>query len=97
MPTQLHIVDPPSESPTYYTYMDDPGAMFRWPPFDKDGRECWCISLPNRAGLWWTTYEASDNGAMWDVEGVAPLITVHPSIDAGQAWHGWIKDGVMNP
>lgn len=97
MPAHLHIVDPPNEEPRSWTLQEDPGAMWRWPPFDKDGREAWCVVLPNGAGLLWTTYEADESGKMWDVSGIPPNITVHPSIDAGTLWHGWIKDGEMTP
>jgi len=93
----LHIVEPPEEVRSW-TFQDDPGACFRWPPFDEDGREAWCIVLPNRAGLWWTTYRAdAPPHRMWDVSGVPPLLSVHPSIDAGSRWHGWIKNGEMSP
>ena len=103
MPTQLHIIDPPTDEPLRQrTYRDDPGAMWRWPDLDRDGREAWCIVLPNRAGLWWTTYLADGTDRMWDVRGEPPNITVAPSINAGDGpgpgkWHGWIKDGVMTP
>jgi len=103
MSTKLHIVDPPPEEDfNYYSYIDDPGAMFRWPDFDTEDREGWCISLPNRAGLWWTTYKASGTNEMWDVIGVPPNITVKPSINAGDDpgpgnWHGFITNGVMEP
>lgn len=100
MPTNLHIIDPPQDEPLRsWTYSNDPGAMWRWPDLDRDGREAWCIVLPNMAGLWWTTYLAdkTDPPKMWEVSGTPPNITVHPSIDAGSRWHGWIKDGVMTP
>jgi hypothetical protein len=109
MATRLHIVDPPEgEHVTQGTMMDDPGAMWRWPDLDRDGREAWVIVLPNRAGIWWTTYIADDDpdggstGRMWEVTGEPPNITVSPSINAGDGpgpgnWHGWIKDGVMTP
>lgn len=102
MSARLHIVDPPEGEPRQWSYNVDPGAMFRYPEFDRDGRECWCIALPNKAGLWWTTYEADGSGEMWDVTGVPPNITVSPSINAGDGpgvgnWHGFIKDGEMTP
>lgn len=104
MPTRLHIVDPPPEELRQWTYRDDPGAMWRWPDLDRDGREAWVIVLPNRAGIWWTTYlaDGTDPPQMWDVTGEPPNITVSPSINAGDGpgpgnWHGWIRDGVMTP
>ena len=102
MSTKLHIVDMPEGDVTYYTMNDDPGAMWRNPDLDRDGREAWVIVLPNKAGLWWTTYLADGTEQMWDVTGEPPNITVYPSINAGDNpgsgnWHGWIKDGVMDP
>ena len=78
-----------------------PGAMWRWPEHDGDGRDCWVIVLPNCAGAWWTTYKANPGG-LWVVMGEPPRLTVNPSINAGDGagpgnWHGWIKDGVMTP
>lgn len=101
MPTYLHIVEHPGES-RQWTLRDDPGAMWREPDFDRDGREAWCIVLPNRAGLWWTTYQADETGRMWEITGAPPHITVSPSINAGDGngphnWHGWINNGIMNP
>lgn len=102
MPAELRIVDPPEVSPRWWAVTEgEPGDMFRWPPFDKAGREAWCIVLPNEAGLWWTTYEADDGSGMWDVTGEPPRITVAPSIDSvGNGpghWHGYITDGIMVP
>jgi hypothetical protein len=108
MSTTLHIVDEP-EYISQGIMMDDPGAMWRWPDLDRDGREAWVIVLPNRAGIWWTTYVADDSnidgsttGRMWEVTGEPPNITVTPSINAGDGagpgnWHGHINDGVMTP
>ena len=101
MTVKLHIVDPPGGL-NNQAYWNDPGAMFRWPSFDTVDRECWCIALPNKAGLWWTTYEVYPSREMWDVIGEPPNITVNPSINAGDGpgphnWHGIIKDGEMNP
>ncbi len=79
-----------------------PGAMWRWPEHDIEGRECWVVVLPNRAGAWWTTYKSDPEGLLWEVTGIPPSITVHPSINAGDGpgpgnWHGWIKAGVLTP
>lgn len=108
MSTQLHVVERPRDEDgtpdDWWGLADDPGAMWRVPEWDKDGRECWAIALPNRAGIWWTTYRAGDNtnGPLWDVTGEPPNITVKPSINAGEndtphGWHGFITDGVMTP
>lgn len=32
----------------------------------------------------------------WQVTGEAPLITVHPSINIGGSYHGWLKNGVID-
>lgn len=100
---RLHVVDAPEET-RQWTLRDDPGAMWRAPELDRDGREAWCVVLPNRAGVWWTTYLADGDGGgrMWEVTGEPPNITVSPSINAGDGdgpgnWHGWIKDGAMTP
>lgn len=105
MSTILHIIDPPTDEPLRsWTYKDDPGAMWRWPDLDRDGRDAWVIVLPNHAGIWWTTYYAdgTDPPRMWDVTGEPPNITVSPSINAGDGpgdgkWHGHIVNGVMTP
>src|ERR1700752_2655467 len=100
---ELYVVTPDLEKIGYPhgALMRHPGAMYRWPEQDIDGRECWVIVLPNRAGAWWTTYKA-DQGGLWDVTGNPPKITVNPSINPGDNpgpgnWHGWIKDGVLSP
>jgi hypothetical protein len=104
---QLYIVELADE---YKDHPHDvlqrhPGAMWRWPERDMPGRECWVIKLPKKAGAWWTTFRAPDNspgGTLWKVEGVPPLITVTPSINAGEnhlpyGWHGHIKNGLLSP
>ena len=101
---ELYVVEPDLEKIGYPqgALMHHPGAMWRWPEKDIDGRECWLIVLPNKAGAWWTTYRAEPGGVLWEVTGVPPKLTVHPSINAGDGpgpgnWHGWIKDGVLTP
>lgn len=32
----------------------------------------------------------------WEVTGGAPNITVHPSIDIGGSYHGWLQNGVIS-
>lgn len=85
----LRIVDrpPPGEL--------EPGMMWRYPPGDEGGRECWWIVLPNikpRAPgyaseiSWRTTDRASSPPhEIWQVSGTPPLITVSPSIDV-ECW-----------
>jgi hypothetical protein len=97
---ELYVIDHPIDDTSVGTLTRHPGAMWREPKFDRDGREAWAIVLPNRCGCWWTTW-VSPQG-MWQVSGEPPKLTVHPSINAGDGpgpgnWHGWIKDGVMTP
>lgn len=106
MSVKLRLVDPPTEcSPRAYAALHgEPGDCFRWPDYDADGREAWCIVLPNGAGIWATTTRSTDPPhELWDVSGEPPNLTVHPSINAGDDsgrpgnWHGWIKNGEMAP
>ena len=60
---------------------------------------------------WRTTDRATDPPhEMWDVTGTPPALTVSPSIDVecwrvvngesvrdGSYWHGWIRNGVLEP
>lgn len=76
--------------------------MWRLPDSDIEGLEAWFIVLPNGAGGWTTTDTSSirgskERGPRWTVTGTPPNITVSPSIDASPEWHGWIRDGVMEP
>lgn len=75
-----------------------PGDMWRWPPGDADGRECWSVALPNGT-VWHTTQTAGSPRTMWDVSGNAPDITVSPSIfdHSATEWHGWIRNGELVP
>lgn len=59
-----------------------------------DGK-AWCVMLPG--GSEWIVYgPASDAGEKWDVQGVPPNITVHPSINAVGVFHGHIKGGLIS-
>ena len=77
----LRIVDEPPDGHR------TPGLMWRYPPGDEPGRECWWIVLPNTRGdgleiSWRTTDRASSPPhEMWDVTGTAPALTVSPSVD----------------
>lgn len=79
----------------------EPGLMWRYPPGDVPGRECWWIVLPNRKPdpggymeiSWRTTDRASSPPhGMWDVTGSPPVITVTPSIDV----ECWRPDGTRD-
>jgi Family of unknown function (DUF6527) len=84
-----------------------PGAMIRAPwrdsTGDDNGLPAWIVFLPN--GTFWCTRdrESRDDGQpckQWQVTGVPPQITVHPSIDdrnPARPWHGWIRDGMIEP
>lgn len=103
----LRIVDKPPDGAR------EPGMMWRYPPGDEPGRECWWIVLPNNRGdgveiSWRTTDRASlPPHGMWDVTGLPSLLTVSPSVDVeywrrdstrdGSYWHGWIRDGHLVP
>jgi hypothetical protein len=77
----LRIIDKPPAADR------EPGQMWRYPPGDEGGRECWWIVLPNDRSdsvevSWRTTDKASKPPhEMWDVSGAAPALTVSPSID----------------
>ena len=86
------------------------GLMWRYPPGDEDGRECWWIELPKthpdlgtpgHPGTlsWRTTDRASDPPhEMWTVTGTPPLITVTPSIDVLRfVKRGWLDPATGRP
>lgn len=114
--TKLRVVEPFPERPR------EPGDIWRYPSGDEAGRECWWIVLPRHPDMgtpghpgeisWRTTDRASDPPhLMWEVIGVAPLLTVTPSIDVlrfvqgpdgkhvreGSYWHGFITNGELVP
>ena len=78
----------------------EPGQMWRYPPGDVPGRECWWIVLPNwhhpnpyMEISWRTTDRASSPPhEMWAVDGTPPLLTVSPSIDVER----WLPDGTRD-
>lgn len=76
-------------------YGVEPGDIWREPSLDDDDREAWAIVLPNLS-VWYTTDRAGASGR-WDVTGVPPALTVHPSINVqgDRSWHGWIRDGKL--
>jgi len=90
------VAGPPDDRP------GDPGTMWRYPPGDEAGRECWWIVLPNtkpdpggyKEISWRTTDHASaPPHGTWDVSGAPPLLTVTPSIDI-QCWRAdGVRDG----
>lgn len=89
----------------------EPGMMWE----HEDG---WWIMLPSHpdigtpghpGDLSWRTTDRSSDGQLWAVSGVAPLLTVTPSIDVvryvrgpdglhvreGSYWHGFITNGFL--
>ena len=103
MSAQLTIIERPTEPESYWDLAALPaGSMWRVPEHDLPDRECWRIVLPNMAGLWETTERAGRSGMLWSVTGIAPALTVTPSLNAGDGpgegnWHGWITNGAMTP
>lgn len=104
MSSRLRVIDEPKEV-GYWDRAELPvGSMWRVPSRDEPDRECWCIVLPNMAGLWHTT-ERDPEGRQWSVSGEPPHLTVTPSINAevhfmdGRVggWHGFITNGEMTP
>lgn len=93
MSISLRVIDCPAGS------FRDPsiqvGDMWRWPDQDRDGRECWIIMLPGRA-IWYSTLATAQGGG-WDFTGIAPAVSVSPSIwvDPPRGWHGWVRDGEL--
>lgn len=81
------------------------GAMWDaswWPDKGADGK-AWSVRLPD--GSDWMTEGGAANCSCrksattadhrcWSRTGVAPRLTVSPSI-ATPRWHGWLKDGVL--
>ena len=72
-------------------------------PGDMWADECvpgaWIVMLPNRT-VWRTWEHAAGTGRQWEVAGVAPNLTVSPSIrdqTPGSEWHGWIRGGMLVP
>lgn len=64
-----------------------PGHMW------KSDNGHWLILLPND-----TVHDInglSDNGMPWNVMGIAPNLTAHPSIHA-KGWHGWLQYGILS-
>lgn len=88
MSIALRIVEKPASWDDW-----EAGMMWRYPPGDEAGRECWWIVLPQTHPdlgtpghpshiCWRTTDEASDPPhGMWRVTGDAAALTVTPSID----------------
>jgi len=102
MPTPLRIVEQPKDQDDNpHWWSAEPGDMWRclWDSHVVEGRDpCWVIRMPGQAWVWHTNDKDTKNGNFWNVTGEVPNITVHPSINIGpEIWHGWIKNGQMDP
>lgn len=85
------------------TWEEAPAGAVRdaswWPDKGQDGT-AWTIKLPS--GEEFMTESKAKNCACpadpkhrcWSRSGVAPKLTVQPSI-ATSRWHGWLRDGVL--
>ncbi len=85
------------------TWAEAPGGATRdaswWPEKGADGHG-WLIKLPsgeefmteNKAGNCQCPKDPAHR--CWTRSGVAPKLTVNPSI-ATPKWHGWLRDGVL--
>lgn len=94
------LIDPANGYPNWWG--QTPGDMWpcRWDTHIIEGRApCWVIRLPDKAWVWHTNSESSNEGeGLWVVTGEPPNITVTPSINIGpEIWHGWITAGEMLP
>jgi hypothetical protein len=71
--------------------------------YDRDWRgkrDPIMVHLPGGAGVFCVDQHATRPSTDaerhgWTVTGEPPAITVHPSIDAGASFHGWLRDGVL--
>lgn len=98
--TTLRIIAPPPAGTSWYD--PEPGQMWRchWEKHRIGGRQpCWVVRVPGGGYCWHTNSESTNaSEGLWVVTGVAPKITVHPSINIGpEIWHGWIIDGELTP
>src|SRR6185436_19711891 len=104
------IVLTDSEKQQGYPNKSDVGDMWEDPsedrldlsPYYKQNnakRKPLIVCLPTR--VWFCVdgmaykYPLGYHGNGWQVTGVAPLITVRPSIDICGRWHGWLEEGVL--
>jgi hypothetical protein len=78
-------------------FVDDEGGRARYAGPDGKG---WCVMMPSRQE--WIVYGPSSDNTKWQVTGVPPMITVHPSIainnklKTDEGYHGFIKGGVIS-
>lgn len=92
MAWRLHLVqDRPRAGPDGQIPV---GTMW---PAKRGDEEGYCVLLPG--GVWWWTYQHAEGGQGWQVtvppEGPEHM-TVSPSIDIADGWHGWIQNGVIS-
>lgn len=88
------------------TWEDAPAGAIRdaswWPDKGQDGH-AWAVKLPD--GSEWMTESGASNCVCrttpqppehrcWSRSGVAPILTVSPSLGMPR-WHGWLRDGKL--
>lgn len=72
------------------------GAMYDawWMPYKGPDGKSWTLILPD--GIEWMIDGPSKGGGRWTRTGVAPKLTVRPSI-LTSTYHGWLTDGQLVP
>jgi hypothetical protein len=64
--------------------------------FHDSGRtSCIIIRLPDLTE-WNVDFKATDSDQGWKVSGSWPNISIHPSVDIQNSFHGWIINGIIS-
>lgn len=66
------------------------GAM--WKEHRYDGSIVWLISLPSNRVF---ASDTAERGG-WTWTGTPPNVTIRPSINIPDGWHGFVTDGVIS-
>ena len=69
-----------------------PGAMW-WE--ERGGKHAWVVTLPCLAEFYQDQH-STDDRQPWTCTGEPPNVTVHPSINYGGLYHGWLQNGVLS-
>lgn len=93
-----HPVGKPEE---LFTLADAPaGAMWRARDLEHahvgPDEMCWEIVLPD-GSHWQPDVPPRGHTTAWRRTGTPPRLTCHPSIRAPGGWHGWLRDGMLEP
>ena len=96
-PERVKAVTDPSGKTRYFCYGHQLSDEYVAERMSK--RRPLVVVLPSRSGrgAWLCVdcaYDGSDHG--WQVTGEPPNITVHPSINLGAIYHGWLQNGVIS-